>query len=192
MKARDWINNNSAVVTVGAVVVLVLALGFIIYQNSGSMTPRVVDMYYYDMNTGEIFLGQSDQVPPIDAPSGLADGQPAGLRAYVFSCGECPSSDQIVGSTASSLEQQNTFVGWVEKYTEEARQAMEQAEQGEQSPEEEQAAYEAYERGEVVKRPGDPESAWVHIDSDEGLRIQESISQKCPGDELPNPCYPER
>ncbi len=41
--------------------------------------------WYYDLNTGKLFKSKVGQMTPIKAPSGpLADGTPAGVRAYVF------------------------------------------------------------------------------------------------------------
>ncbi len=52
--------------------------------------PRLTGNYYYDLNTGKLFVAATDDFPPIEAPSGPApDGRKAGVRAYVFSCGDC-------------------------------------------------------------------------------------------------------
>jgi len=46
--------------------------------------------WYYDLNTGTLFTAPSGQLPPINAPSGpTPSGEPAGVRAFVFACGEC-------------------------------------------------------------------------------------------------------
>src|SRR5688572_11816004 len=104
MKARDWMNNNSALVTIAAVVLLVISLGVIIMQTKprGSVGP--VELYYYDLNTGKLFVAMSDQNPPIDAPSGGfrgPDGPPAGVRAHVFGCGNCGN---LEGKTVEEIE----------------------------------------------------------------------------------------
>jgi len=42
--------------------------------------------WFYDLNTGKLFVARSDQIPPIQAPSGpLPNGEPAGVKAYVLS-----------------------------------------------------------------------------------------------------------
>ena len=193
MKLRDWLNNNSAVVTIVAVVILVISLGIIVWQTTGGGGNHVVDVYYYDVNTGEIFLGKSDEIPPIEAPSGPIDGQPAGYRAYVFACGDCPSNSEIVGATPEQLSGMNTFVGWVKKYTQDAKAAIERTENAENlSPEEEMEQIEAWENGEVIKRTTDPDNAWVQSESRQGIRIQEETSQRCAEGEMATPCYPPR
>ena len=51
--------------------------------------PQVVTIereWYYDLNTGKLFIAEKGREPPIEAPSGpLGDGKPAGVRAYVLS-----------------------------------------------------------------------------------------------------------
>lgn len=185
MKLRDWMNNNSAVVTILAVVVLVISLGVIIMNSSGRSGARIVDMYYYDMNSGKLFVGKSDQLAPIDAPSGPYRDQPGGVRAYVFACGECP--DNIDGATLADLQSNGAFVGWMEMYTPEAKAALTQQQEG---PPADMAFYEAFERGQLVKRPEDEQ--WVQAQSEPGFRITEQITTKCPSGEMPQPCFPGR
>jgi hypothetical protein len=126
MKVRDWMNNNSAVVTILAVVILVISLGVIIMQTRGRGAPRTIDLYFYDLNTNQLFVARSDQIPPIPAPSGPLRGQPgdlpAGVRAHVFACGDCPSG--LRGLTPEQVEQRGAYVAYLDMYTEEGRRAL--------------------------------------------------------------------
>ncbi len=53
--------------------------------------------YFYDLNTGELFEDLSG-LGPIETPSGLHEGMPAGVRAVVFACRDCgDEADRYVG-----------------------------------------------------------------------------------------------
>jgi len=79
----------------------------------GALTPfgtaapppkRTGQAWYYDLNTGQLFTGVED-VAPVDAPSGpLPTGGQAGVKAYVFSYGDCNDENQ-------------RFVAWFERAT---------------------------------------------------------------------------
>lgn len=182
MRLRDSMNNNSALVTVLAIVILIVSLGFIIYQaRPNRYAPRVVDVYYYDLGSGQIFLGKSDKVSPIDAPSGPgSSGEPNGVRAYVFSCTNCD-------------DESSRFIGWLEKYTPEAKQAMLNPPAPDTSG---NAAAgpdptEIWEKGHLIAayKANAGELKWVVNNSDAGFRIMQSLETKCPGGQ-PNPCFP--
>ncbi|MFB0524031.1 MAG: hypothetical protein ACETVZ_00700, partial [Phycisphaerae bacterium] len=55
--------------------------------------------WFYDLNTGKLFVAESDQIPPIEAPSGpLPNGRPAGVKAYVLSYVYDPNeSERFIG-----------------------------------------------------------------------------------------------
>lgn len=64
---------------------------------------RTGQVWYYDLNTGTLFTGKVEDVAPVDAPSGpLPDGGQAGVKAYVFSYGDCNDENQ-------------RFVAWLER-----------------------------------------------------------------------------
>src|SRR5690606_5765079 len=87
MNVREWMNNNSALVTIGAVVLLVIALGIILLQTGDGITSGPIMMYYYDLNEGRLIQVMSDQPAPVETASGPHDGMPAGVRAHVYTCG---------------------------------------------------------------------------------------------------------
>lgn len=99
MGMREWMNDNSAVAMIVAAVVLVLALVIVWTtlggaDESGPPPSEDTTVYYYDLNSNELFPGPKDAIPPIDAPSGTPyKGGPAGVRAYVFTCGACNPDD---------------------------------------------------------------------------------------------------
>lgn len=56
-----------------------------------SSEPPMPDVWYYDLNTKDLFAGKADSTPPIKAPSGdltgAAAGTAAGVRALVVKDG---------------------------------------------------------------------------------------------------------
>lgn len=172
MKIREWMNNNPAIMTIGAVVLLIICLGVIVNQLRGPGTrARTIDVYYYDLNTGELFVTESDQIPPIDTDSGAE----AGVLAYVYSCTDC--------SDESSRK-----IGFLQKYSKEAKQMLVDA-GGE--PPDDPRFYEVVEmNGQLVKRVED--QAWVPINSEQGYEMMEQSGVDCPEGQRPIPCYPGR
>lgn len=107
MQTREWMNNNSAIMTLGAVVLLVVALVVMINTISGGGGAGTVNaLYFYDLQSGELFEAPVESKAPIDAPSGANNG----VRARVFACGECTSSDRTPA--------------YLEKYTDQAKAAI--------------------------------------------------------------------
>jgi hypothetical protein len=98
--ARQWINRNPWImIGITAVSILVLLI-VVIAQLAPEQPVEVVNYkkaWFYDLNTGKLFVAKSNAVPPIKAPSGpLPNGQPAGVKAYVFSY-EPNDSDNFIG-----------------------------------------------------------------------------------------------
>lgn len=208
MKLRDWLNNNSAVVTILAVVILILSLGFIIMQASGpKYKAQIVDVYYYDLGNGTIFTAKSNEIPPIESKSGPGPaGNPQGVRAYVFSCGDCKNESE-------------RFVGWLEMYTREAKEMMQSpnrmgpgmppppgspnaapgspaAAPGSPAAPAGQAQppgpefFDFWEKGHLVRTV--EEDSWVQANSPEGFAIMQALQGKCGQGAIPKPCFPGR
>ncbi len=168
---RQWLNRNSASVTLGAVGVLVLALGVILLQQAGDAKPKVIDVYYYDMTTGKLFLGSSADHPPIDAPGGTNRG----VRAYVFACGSC-------------ADESKRFIGWLEIFTPSARTRLRSQDDpaGADLP----APAESWNQSHWISKPGT--DRWVSPRSAEGLELMDDIHKRCRDRGAPRPCYPGR
>ena len=177
MNVREWLNNNSAVATLVAVVVLVISLAILVYTGGGGSRVTEIDLYYYDLNTGELFTASSRLIPPIEAPSGpTPEGEPAGVRAYLYSCSDCD-------------DESTHRIAWLERYTPEAKQRIENYRN---NPE--QFAEEAYYEMEMqqdhqVRRPED--NQWQNINTQAGQQIME-IAMQCPEGQRPQICYPDR
>jgi hypothetical protein len=139
MSIRDRINNNPFVSTVAIVLLLGVSLT-LIWSQVGTGGPQQFPdtVYYYDLNTSKLFAGPrnpgqqgsieqatnpnqstgAQQVQNnagknrIEAPSGPTDdGKPAGVRAWVFACGTCPS---LLGKTYKEALETEAEFAWVE------------------------------------------------------------------------------
>lgn len=188
---RQLINNNSAAVTVAAVVLLVASLAIIIYTNSGTGAGMVnPDMYFMDLNTGELFVGKAADTPPIVAPSGdwkgAQPGTPAGAKAYVYACGDCADASK-------------RFIGYVEMYTPEAKAKMQKMQEAMKSGEPNPEMYmmeQDMESGRMVAgasgtTPPGPRD-FVQAMSEQGMKLMEAIGTRCPEGERLRLCRPEK
>jgi len=162
---RDWVNNNSAAVTVGAVVVLIISLGVII-SNSGGRSTNIApgEAWYYDTVTKEYFTGEATHIPPIDHNGNEA------VRAHFFTCGQCTEEAR--------------FIGYFEKYTAEAKSKIES------NPEAMEMYYEVEFQGRLFSETGEPDT-WVEAESPEGRMITQKLHTKCPPKKL-RYCPPKR
>ena len=188
-KIRTWMNNNSAIVTILAVVVLIMSLGIIVIsQQRPSFEP--VPVYFYDLNTGQLFPGMSSDVPPIPAPSGglvlnnQVTERPAGVKAYVYSCTDCE-------------DESSQFIGWLEMYTPDVKAQLENPQDfappaDPESMEAEMAAMEAFDRGHLIGEPADNVSniKWVPATSEEGFLLTQRVQESCGTDVIAQPCMP--
>jgi len=100
--ARRWINQNPTIIIVitAASVLLLLTIIIWMWPEKPIQEVEISDKaWFYDLNTGELFVGRDDQLPPIEAPSGpLPTGGPAGVKAYVFSYVDEPNeSERFIG-----------------------------------------------------------------------------------------------
>lgn len=133
MSVREFLNNNSAVATIVAVVLLVLALGIIVWQNKGPTT-RDYRSFYYDLNTKEIFVDDGTKTTPFDNGNGtfeFHDGpQGSAVRAYVFTCGDPEAINE--GMTLAEIEAAGGYIAYLERMTPEMREMQEKLASGQE------------------------------------------------------------
>ena len=99
---RRWINNNPRIIigiTLGSLFVFILIA---ISVFASTKQPQIKDYsegWFYDLNTSKLFTASKDLQGPIEAPSGLLEnGQPAGVKAYVFTYVREPNeSERFIG-----------------------------------------------------------------------------------------------
>jgi hypothetical protein len=175
---RDLVNNNSAAVTIGAVVILIFALYYIISSgdgtsNSGAQGP--IDVYYFDDKTGELFTDKSDKIAPFPSPAG---GK--AYRAYVFNCTACDGETDFIGY----LE------GFTDDHKELVRKMKESVENGtDMGPDAAIFMEEGYGKGRLISLDG---KDWFPADSEEAMKITRALSTKCADKGRLKPCYPGR
>jgi len=102
---REWLSRSPKLV-IGVSAVLVV--GLIVFGMWLTLPKKVVDVenyekeWFYDLKHRRLFVARKGQIPPIEAPSGpLANGEPAGVRAYVFTYSNEPNTTE-------------TFIGFLE------------------------------------------------------------------------------
>lgn len=182
IKVRDWVNNNSAVATVLAVLALVVALAVLVWTSGGGK-PRGApsQQWFYDLGSGELYEAPMDSIPPIETESGPENG----VKAIVYSCSSCDSDRQIA---------------WIEKYKPDARKklmefrAKQKEAAGSGKPVPPMAMMDPMMmemgRGKVISRHD--KIKWVSMDSESGRKIQAGIRKPCPEGVKIKFCYPGR
>lgn len=172
--------------TLVSVSVLVLAVAiaaaFVTKLTGGSRLPGVSShAYYYDLNTGELFIDDAALIPPIDAPSGVLKGteqDKAGVRAYVFTCGEDNETDR--------------YIAWIETYTPEAQSLL-----IESKPDKSTHPLGGPAGGGPVPlvaqvNPDAPDKlTWTSSMSLMGVKLIQSSTAPCPNGSAPTPCIPK-
>lgn len=189
MSVRHWINNNPAAAGVGAILAVALVIGFVFWQGAGTGVGGDSDVYYYDPQTGELFVDLADHLPPIETPSGGSDG----ARAYIYACEGCPG-ESFEGKTPGEIEEAGAFVGYLLQYDAEARRILLEARDDEQGEpltlEQDQRITNAEERGQMVRRLEDGEGGWVPAYQRSAEAIMEQVHQRCEGGARPPECRP--
>lgn len=116
MNIREFLNNNSAVATIMAVVLLVIALGFIVWQNKGPSAGQY-DSFYYDLNTQEIFADDATLTVPFERGTGTFEyfdgAKGSAVRAMIFTCQD--PADIKSGMTLAEIEAAGGFVAYLER-----------------------------------------------------------------------------
>lgn len=191
-KIRRWVNRNSTLITVGSVVVMILALAFMVRILTGGDRQTTIDppkhAWFFDLTTKELFKGGLNDLPPIDAPSGPFNDKPGGVKAHVFACGHCddPSQYIIAYLEAYLPETKEKLLAEVSK-----RKAQFDGDYPIEYLLEEMAMYE----GRYIKRVDDEN--WSTWNSTEGVAIQKvfrELSKTCRAkgkDMRLRPCWPK-
>ncbi|MHC4646989.1 MAG: hypothetical protein ACYTBJ_15950 [Planctomycetota bacterium] len=172
LKIRRWINEHSkVVVAVTCVSVALLAVIAAVYlwpERVRKIEPSD-KAWFYDLNTGELFVAAKDLTPPIEAPSGaMPNGKPAGVKAYVL-------------SYASEPNEENCFIGFLERADPDAKKDA--AESGGDGGK-------RWGQGQLICRLADRQ--WVPADSRQGRAIVEEAFLPDENGERPYYVRPDR
>lgn len=189
-KVRDWANENSAAVTIGAIVVMIASLAYMWFGSGGGPSggsPSIVDVYFYDITKKEFFTGPGDQIPPIDTES----GPKMGVRAYIFGCGGCKGGSDLEGTKPEELKAKELFVGYYEGYTPEYKDKLLEAKAKADAGDPSAIYYMEEGFGEGLLRSIDGEE-WVAANSEEGTKLNRALGKMCPQGSRLKPCYPGR
>ena len=119
-------------------------------------------VWFYDLNTGELFSASSKQVGPIEAPSGpRPNGEPAGYRAHVYSFLRDPNESE-------------RFVAFLEKPDPNANVK-------ELNPD--RSNVKEWARGRLIKRAGS--DTWVAPTSPRGQQIMQQVTHPSAYGQIP-------
>lgn len=159
MQIRQWINDNATAMLIVALGLVVVAGGVLYFQLFDSGPGSIRAVYFLDMETQEVFEQPPGTLAPVSAPSG---GQ--GVRAHLYTCGECEPDE---------------WFGYLETVREDGQAP---AAANEEPP---------YREGDHLLRELD-NGEWVPYFSPAGERIREVAEQPCPDehDASPRPCLP--
>ncbi len=175
---REWLNCNPRIVVcvtcVCVLIFLVVVIGILIPDKP----PKIEEYkktWFYDLNTGKLFVAKSDLFPPIEAPSGpLPNGKPAGVRAYVFSYSNNPNES-------------NRFIGFLEKLTPQGREyaAAFRESKDNVTPE----AIRQWNKGRLIRRPQDQQ--WFSAETSQAKAIMNEAYLPNENGESPVYCSPQ-
>jgi len=151
---KDRISDHpraAAIIALLFVLLLAGVLSRIVRRTPGRQFRESKKVWFYDLNTGELFSASSKKVGPIEAPSGpLPNGKPAGYKAHVYSFLRDPNESE-------------RFVAFLEKPDPNANVK-------ELNPD--RSNFKEWARGRLIKRVGS--DTWV---SPTSLRGQQIIQQ---------------
>ncbi len=172
---RKWINKNPMLIvsiTIASVLILLVIIGLSIPQKT---TINIVQEYqkgwFYDPNTGKLFVTRSDAVPSVNAPSGtLPGGRPAPVRAYVFSYAYEPNET-------------NRFIGFLEIPNPAVKK------EGTEPIGSGAGGAKRWGHGRLIRRVDDEQ--WVPADSNEGQAILNELFLPNKNGEVAHYCPPE-
>ncbi len=185
MGLRDTLNNNSAVVTVGAVAILVMALGILFYSQSGGTSGRVnvpQERYFYDLKDKTLYKVSMDTISPSPAPSG---GE--GVEAFVMTCEDSCGGKDLSGMTAEQVAEQGFFIAYLERMSDRTRRQIEQArEKNPGSP----AAMMGMEMMMDNQFRTVSDERWIPQSNPRFRQLQESLMARCPNKRYPTRCFP--
>ena len=166
----NLLNKNAPVTLIISGAAIVGCLIFFINRFTtpeGATPPRkagVPQTWYYDRNTEELFTMPATTSGLVETDSGPFEGEPAGVRAAVFACGDCSTNEQ--------------YIGWLEKPSAKELEAI--AGTAEISDDDLVS---------LVAKPGS--NQWVSATSAQGEKIAKEARSRCPKGVRANFCQPK-
>ena len=145
MGIRETLNRNPAITTGGTLLIIVIAVGFIIYSSISGGAPKPPTQAYFSTDDGKTYFADDiNKIAPFQK-----DGKEA-VKAYVFSCDNG----------------KNPFVAYLERFTPEAKAQVEKFNEEmkknpNQPPSDPGMMGMLYQTGTEVKKPGG--KTWVKM-----------------------------
>lgn len=181
MGARQWLNENSTLASAVAAGVAVVALLALIWQATGGGSGMPTQAYYYDVRADAFFVDAIDLYPPITTP----DGHTTGVRAHLRGCDGCPAD--IAGMSMDELAEHRAFVVYLERYSDEAKEALEAHRENPDPDNLEVLTLE--ETGRLVS-DADAER-WLPLNSERGMQVTDrGFDRVCDDGATPRRCMP--
>ncbi|MEM9419017.1 MAG: hypothetical protein AAGA25_08225 [Planctomycetota bacterium] len=185
-KVRGFLNKHSAIATIVAVVVLVMALAVIVLQNKKTAIFDY-DVYYYDLNTQKIFVDHVSRETPFDNGAGMYqyfDGsRGSAVRAIVLTCGDPLAIKNEM--TPTQIEAAGGYIGFLERMSPAMIAVQAKIAAGVELTDVDME----YELGaSMVATPDELE--WHDQESEEGMNILDRALAACPSGEIPKRCLP--
>jgi hypothetical protein len=152
-------------ITAGSFFILLVAITILLWpRNNTPVVKEYKKAWFYDLNTGQLFIDKASKIPPIESPSGpMPDGSKAGVKAYVYSYVTEPTeADRVVGFLWKQDPQSST------PYDDSAKQ---------------------WQTGKLVKKTQGKD--WVSADSTKGKEILSEVSKKNKEGIYPHYCIPK-
>jgi len=154
---REGLNRNPGWIALATVVTL-LILGSVFWKlgRSSSGIPVLEGVYawFYDLKSDRLFQATRNKLGPIAAPSGpLPSGEPAGVRAHVYSYVLDPNENEL-------------FVGFLDKPDPNANGGRPTWKRGD---------FDKWTRNRLIKRVED--ETWVPVNSKAGQGILQELSR---------------
>lgn len=180
MNVRERMNKCPAVTMIGAFLLLsiTVSITYYILSSRGIGSPSHSDEYYYDLNSGNIFVSSTTaDIPPFETGSGQYHNMPAGVRIRIFSCGGCADFN---GLTLEEVKAEGGFPVWLEMYTMDVKQKVAKGELNDIIMLEDNL---------LVRTIGGKN--WVPRDSPAGRLVVQQINTLCSDDNL-KLCRPGR
>jgi hypothetical protein len=190
---RAWINKNSALTTILAIVFLAGAMIAIVYQLLPKTYPPMnIDGYYYDLENDKLFVARVGDLPPIAVPGSPAGAKPMGARAMVFACHDCK-------------DEKDRYIGYIEIYTPEAKEALAAASRAPApgtdtsappGPAAGMMSMQMMEQGHMIAKPSTEDKEWKNkffeFMSPDGSKILQESQMKCGEGLIAKNCMPEK
>ncbi len=165
---RDWLKRSPKIIITASVLLVVGVMVFLVRLTLPEKVEQVDTSekeWFYDLKYRRLFIVKKGPLPPIEAPSGpLANGEPAGVRAYVFTYSNDPNTT-------------DTYIGFLETIDPNVDKSsigpMDLRVRG----------AEIFTKGRLIRRVKDKE--WVEANSEEGRAILKEAFRKNEAGKIP-------